>query len=161
MVAQTWTGIRLSLCTPWRLTGEWLYSSIHPCPRHTVEVNGQFHAPEKKTRCPLKRWQGGWQNRSGWFRDEINPLTLPGIEPWFLGHPPQSSHCADYATPALNGIQTNSIEQWQYAHVLQRSKRVIVWDKRQRTVHRVGMRVQANKMRTVVINSRLILFSPR
>jgi len=74
---------------------------------------------------------------------------------------PQSSHRADYATSALNGIQTNSIEQRQYAHVLQRSKHVIVWDKWQRTVQRVGMRVQANNMRTVVINSRLILFSPR
>jgi hypothetical protein len=64
-----------------------------------MEMSGQSHAlatlPQRKShyyackhqkciRIPMNRRQGGPQNRSKCFGEEINFLPLLGFEPWFF-----------------------------------------------------------------------------
>jgi hypothetical protein len=96
------SAVRLSLCTPWRRTDDWWYSSTHPCPRQTVEMHGQFHTAEKKS--PGAHWRGGRvSDRTGLDVLETRyPLTLPEIEPWFLWHPCRSLVIMPTTLPRLS-----------------------------------------------------------
>jgi hypothetical protein len=72
--------------TPWRLIGEWRYSSTHSWTRHSMEVSCQPHArpfyPQGKSPWfPLDRRLGGPQSRSGRGGEGKNSQPPPGIEP--------------------------------------------------------------------------------
>jgi hypothetical protein len=62
-----------------------------------MEKSGLLHDAAALPRYPLYRRLGEPQSRPKRYGKEKNILSLPGIEPWFLGH----MACSPIATPTV------------------------------------------------------------
>lgn len=60
----------------------------------------------KSPHSPLNRRMGRSQSWSGHCAEEKNQLPLPGIQPWFLGHPAQSLFWLSCPSILINTYQT-------------------------------------------------------